>query len=371
MEKLFNDRKKYQALLKDAKKAGDKKLQSKYHNRQRALKDILNSGYGALANQYFRWFNFDLAEAITSSGQFTIRTVANYVNNWFNKLYGTKGDDFIIASDTDSLYINLGPLVDRVYKGKEPSAEKVTEMLDKFCKDQMMPQIEKCLEALAKSVGANRNKIEMNRETLSDKAIWTAKKHYILNLRDDDGFRLEKPKLKIKGIECVRSSTPLVVRDAIKEALFKIMNGTEDDLKNYVNDFRAEFTTMPFEKIAFPRSVSGLKKYASDSSIYSKGTPIQVKGALLYNYLLKKHGIKELEPIQEGNKIKFSYLREPNMLQTNVIASPGELPEKFGLQPYLDYDLQFEKSFLDPIVGITDIIGWKVGNQKASLEAFF
>lgn len=371
MEKLFNDRKKYQALLKDAKKADDKKLQSKYHNRQRALKDTLNSGYGALANQYFRWFNFNMAEAITSSGQFTIRTVANYLNNYFNKMYQTTGEDYIVASDTDSLYVNLGPLVDRVYKNNEPTPDKVTAMLDKFCSEQMMPQIEKCLEALSKSVGAKRNRIEMNRESLADKAIWTAKKHYILNLRDDDGFRLETPKLKIKGIECVRSSTPLVVRDAIKEALFKIMNGTQDDLKNYVNKFRDEFTQMPFEKIAFPRSVAGLKKYASDTAIYSKGTPIQVKGALLYNYLLKKHGIKNMEPIQEGNKIKFSYLREPNMLQTNVIAAPGELPEKFGLQEYLDYDTQFEKSFLDPITGITDIIGWQVGSQKASLEAFF
>ncbi len=372
MDKLFTDRTHYQALLKKAKAAKDKKLISKYHNKQRALKDTLNSGYGALANQYFRWFNFDMAEAITSSGQFTIRSVSNYLNRWFNKLYKTTDVDYIIASDTDSLYVNLGPLVDRVYGGKEPSVDKVTEMIDKFCKKEMMPQIEKCLQALAKSVGATRNRIEMNRETISDKAIWTAKKHYILNLRDDDGTRLEKPKLQIKGIQCVQSSTPMVVRNAIKDALNVMMNGSEDELKAYVSNFRTEFEQMPFEKIAFPRSISGLKKYGNSSTIYSKGAPIQVKGALLYNFLLKKHKLdKKYESVQEGNKIKFSYLREPNAVHTNVIASPGELPAAFGLDKYIDHDTQFEKAFLDPIVKITDAIGWKVGAQSASLENFF
>jgi DNA polymerase elongation subunit (family B) len=372
MDKLFTDRQKYQKLLKEAKKAGEKKLISKYHNKQRALKDTLNSGYGALANQYFRWFNFNMAEAITSSGQFIIRSVAMELNKYFNKLYGTKDKDFIVASDTDSLYINAGPLVDRVFP-KGASIEKTTNMLDKFCKEQMLPHIDKVLIELASSTGCKRNRIVMNRETISDKGIWTAKKHYILNVRDEEGFRPEEPKLKIVGIQCVQSSTPMVVREAIRKSLFMIMNGTKEEYQNYVKDFKSEFESLPFEKIAFPRSVSGLKKYGSGAQIFSKGAPIQVKGALLYNFLLKKHKLdKKLEAIQEGNKLRFTYLREPNPMHCNVIASPGELPPQFGLDKFIDRDLQFEKAFVDPMSKITDAIGWEIlQTNNATLSDFF
>ena len=374
MEKMYNDRVVYKQKMIEAKKRYEAtkdpeqlKLIARYHNMQLAKKIQLNSAYGALGNQYFRWFNHNYAEAITMSGQLSIRWIEKKINEYLNKILGSKGKDYVIASDTDSIYVELDDLVKM--SGVEDK-DKIVDMIDKFGNAKIEPFIDKCYQELAIMMNAYQQKMKMKRETIADKGIWRGKKMYILNAWDVEGVRYEKPKLKMSGIEAVRSSTPQSCRDSIKEAISIVMNGDQDQLIQYINNFKNEFADMPFEQVSFPRGVKGMDKYRDSAEIYKKGTPIQVKGALLFNHWIKKSGTDNIPPIQNGDKIRFAYLKIPNPIEETVIAAPDNLPTELKLDKYIDRDLQFDKAFLEPIKSITNIIGWEI-EKRSTLEDFF
>ena len=378
MEKIYSERVVYKKRMiqakKDYEKSPSKQLEkdiSKFNNIQMARKIQLNSAYGAVGNQYFRYYNLLNAEAITLSGQVSIRWIENKMNQKMNKILKTEDVDYVIASDTDSIYLNLGPLVEGVYKGREETDEVIVGFIDKICSMELEPYIESSYEALAKYVNAYDQKMFMKRETIANKGIWTAKKRYILNAWDIEGVRFAEPKLKVMGIEAVKSSTPGAWRDNIKECLKVIMNNDEEDAQEFIAQFKEEFNELPIEDIAFPRGCNGINKWANKSSIYSKGTPIHVRGALLYNYHNTKQRLTHKYPlIQDGEKIKFIYLKTPNKISENVISFPNTFPKEFGLDKQVDYELQFSKSFLEPIKVIMDTIGWKP-EKIASLEFLF
>ena len=284
-----------------------------------------------------------------------------------NERIGTTGVDYVIAIDTDSLYINFGPLVKQA--GFDGTFDKLTivEFIDEYCKKTLLPLLAEGYAQLQQYLKAPQQKISMKREIIADKGIWTGKKHYILNVHNSEGTQYAEPKLKMKGIEAVRSSTPQICRDGIKRALGIIMNKNEADLQKFIKDFRSEHTSQPFEKIAFPRGVQGIGKYKEGNG-YAKGTPIHVKGAILFNERLKALGLTGA-PIQDGDKIRFAYLKQPNPLHDSVISSPNYLPPEFGLDKYIDRELQFEKSFLEALRTITAEIGWSV-EETASLARF-
>ena len=378
MQKIYDERTIYKKKMLIAKseyeKTGDKELQadiSAFNNIQMARKIQLNSAYGAIGNQYFRYFNIANAEAITLSGQLSIRWIENKMNSYINKILKTKEVDYVIASDTDSIYLNLGSLVETVFKGREKSDKSVLRFLEKVCDVEFEKYIQNSYEALATTVNAYDQKMFMKRENIANKGIWTAKKRYILNVWNSEGVQYAEPKLKMMGIEAVKSSTPAACRTAIKDALKVIMNGTESDVQEFVGNFRKEFETMPPEDIAFPRGCNGVGKFSNPATIYSKGTPIHVRGALLYNFHAKKNKVTHKYPlIQEGEKVKFLYLRRPNKINENVISFFQTLPKEFGLDKYIDFDIQFQKSFLDPLQVIMDTINWKA-EKIATLEDLF
>jgi len=378
MEKIYTERVVYKKRMiqakKDYEKSPSKQLEkdiSKFNNIQMARKIQLNSAYGAVGNQYFRYYNLLNAEAITLSGQVSIRWIENKMNQKMNKILKTEDVDYVIASDTDSIYLNLGPLVEGVYKGREETDEVIVGFIDKVCSMELEPYIESSYEALAEYVNAYDQKMFMKRETIANKGIWTAKKRYILNAWDIEGVRFAEPKLKVMGIEAVKSSTPGACRDKIRECLKVIMNSDEEDAQKFIADFREEFYQLPIEDIAFPRGCNGINKWADKSSIYSKGTPIHVRGALLYNYHNTKQRLTHKYPlIQDGEKLKFVYLKTPNKISENVISFPNTFPKEFGLDKYIDHELQFSKSFLEPIKVIMDTIGWKP-EKIPSLEFLF
>lgn len=382
MEKMYNDRVAYKQNMLESKKvlAGLTKdddpelkrnlsnLIAKYHNLQLAKKIQLNSAYGALGNEYFRWFNFDMAEAITMSGQLAIRWIERKFNEYLNKLLKTDKVDYIIASDTDSIYVNLEPLAKIL--GVDDMQTKITA-IDTFCEKKLQPMINRAYEELAEYTQSYQQKMIMKRETIADKGIWKAKKMYILNAWDVEGVRYKEPQLKLQGIEAVRSSTPKACRSSIKQALKIIMNEDEATVQAYIADFKSKFMQLPFEEVAFPRGVKGLDKYSDKHTIYTKGTPIHVKGSLLFNHMIKKNGLgKKYQEIGDGDKIKFALLKMPNPLHDTVISVLDELPTEFGLQQYIDYDAQFQKSFLEPIKSIMDTIGWDT-EKRATLMSFF
>ena len=378
MQRIYNDRTIYKKKMIAAKQkfeeTGDPALQNEIprcNNIQMARKIQLNSAYGAIGNQYFRYFNLANAEAITLSGQVSIRWIENKMNQHLNKILKTDGYDYVIASDTDSIYLNLGPLVESVYQRREKTPEKIVGFLDKVCSLELEKYIEGSYKELAQYLNAYEQKMIMKRETIANKGIWTAKKRYILNAWDIEGVRFTEPKLKIMGIEAVKSSTPAACRTAIKDALKVIMNGDEYDVQKFVADFRSKFETLPAEDVAFPRGCNNIAKYSNPVTIYSKGTPAHVRGALLYNFHNKKRKLTHKYPlIQEGEKIKFLYLRRPNTINENIISFFQTLPAEFGLDKSIDYDLQFQKSFLDPLQVILDTINWKA-EKIATLEDLF
>ena len=383
MQRMYDDRSLYKKKMIEAQKAYEKETDkerkreitnqiSKYKNLQLAKKVQLNSAYGALGNQYFRFFDIRQAEAITLSGQLSIRWIEMKLNGYLNKLLKSEGVDYVIASDTDSVYVNLGPLVDMVYGSKnQAQIEKIVDFIDKACTEKIEPFIDKSYQELADYMNAFDQKMQMKREVIANKGIWTAKKRYILNVYDSEGVRFAEPKLKMMGIEAVKSSTPMSCRDKIKESLKIVMNGDEQKFQEFVGDFKQEFKTLPFEDIAFPRGVSELTKYSSSSELYSKGTPIHVRGAIVFNALLKKHKLtKKYQLIQDGDKTKFCYMKVPNPVQENVFSILTVLPKEFNLNKFIDYDLQFEKAYLDPLRTIVNTIGWKP-ERGSSLESFF
>ena len=378
MEKMYGDRVIFKKRMLAAKqqyektptKALEKEI-ARCNNIQMAKKISLNSAYGAIGNQYFRYFKLANAEAITLSGQVSIRWIEMRVNDYLNTLLKTESIDYVIASDTDSIYLNFGPLVDKFFSNKTSDKSKVVSILDKICQDKLEPFIESSYQDLATYVNAYDQKMQMKRENIADRGIWTAKKRYILNVWDSEGVRYSEPKLKIMGIEAVKSSTPAPCRKMIKDALKLMMSGTEDEVQDFIEKCRTDFQKLPPEEISFPRSVSDVSKYRCSSNIYTKGTPIHCRGALLFNHYIKKNNLdNKYSLIQNGEKIKFCYLKKPNSIHENIISFIQDFPRELQIDKYIDYQLQFEKAFLEPLKTILDAIGWSV-EKTVNLDSFF
>ena len=380
MEEMYEDRKKFKKLMiksqqdyqvetDSTKKKELENLIARYNNLQLAKKVSLNSAYGAMGSQYFRFYDLRMALGVTSAGQLSIRWIEAKINLYMNKILKTENIDYVIASDTDSIYLRLGELVNSVFK--EIDTPKIIDFMDKVCEDKIQPYIDKSYEELAEYVHAYAQKMIMKREGLSDKGLWTAKKRYILNVYNNEGVVYKEPKLKVMGLEMIKSSTPSAIREKMRTVTKVMLTGTESDVQDFIAQFKEEFKSLPPEEISFPRGLNGLFTYADPVSLYKKGTPIHVKGAILYNHFLKQHELTNKYPlIQEGEKLKFTYLKMPNPFKDMVISYPGRIPKEFNLNEYIDYDTQFEKAFLEPVKVILDCMGWQA-EKRSTLDSFF
>ena len=377
MDRMYDDRTKYKKQMIECKKEYEKtkdphlvKEIARLDNMQMAKKIQLNSAYGALGNKWFRWFDVNNAEAITTSGQLSIRWIEKKLNDYLNKLLKTENFDYVLASDTDSVYVTLEYLVKNVFGDDVPETKKVIQYIDKICKERIEPFIDRSYQELAEYMHAYAQKMQMKRENIADKGIWKAKKMYILNVWNSEGVEYEKPKLKMTGIEAVRSSTPTACRDAIKKSLEIIMAGSESDLQKYVANFKSEFSSLGFDDVAFTRGVKDIEKYWVGGRFQSQ-TPIHVRGSVVYNEMLKKKKLtNKYQSITSGEKIKFAYLKNPNPTQDYVISCPNGLPKELKMEAYIDYAVQFEKGYLSPIESITNTMGWQA-EKRATLEDWF
>jgi DNA polymerase elongation subunit (family B) len=380
MDEMYQDRKKFKKLMLTAqqeyenekdehKKYEIDKRVARFNNLQLAKKVSLNSAYGALGSQYFRFYDLRMALGVTTAGQLSIRWIEAKINAYMNKLLGTE-KDYVIASDTDSIYLRMGELVDKFIKDKSDK-QKVIALMDKICEEKLQPYIDKSYEELADYVHAFDQKMQMKREGLSDKGVWTAKKRYILNVYNNEGVQYAEPHMKVMGLEMVKSSTPSAIREKMKAAIKLMMTGTEDDVQNFIAKFREEFKKLPPEEISFPRGMNGLATYSDSVTLFKKGTPIHVRGAIIYNHNLKQLDLEKKYPrIQEGEKIKFTYLKMPNHFKSDVISYPSRLPKEFELDNYIDYDVQFDKAFLDPIRVILDCMQWQAEKTNSLMDFF-
>lgn len=364
-KQMLADEKKYQ-------ETGDKtylKNVSSLNSKQMAAKILMNSLYGAMGNKYFRYYDIRLAEGITMTGQLVIRSVAKKLNSYLNEVCKTKDNEYSFYCDTDSAYITLGRLVDTFYKNK--TKEETVAILDRICGEKIEPTINSAIEDLGAYINVFQNKLKFKREVIADRGVWIAKKRYALNVYNSEGVQYAEPKLKVMGLEIVRSSTPAPARKALKEAVNIVLTGNETTLREYVRTLESKWFAMSPEEIAFPRSVNNLKKYQDSATLFKKSTPMHVAGALIYNYLIADKGIdKQYQKIQEGDKIKFVYLKEPNTIGSHVITFLGDLPAELNLHQYVDHQTMFDKSFLEPLTTLTSSVGWKV-KQEATLEGLF
>lgn len=376
MERQFSLRNVFKSKMIEAEKDYQKtknpasnSLAVSLYNAQWAKKIQMNSAYGALANEWFRWYDSDNAEAVTKSGQMVIQWVARDVNQYFRKIFKTD-KDFVIAADTDSIYLRLDDLVESVGLGNADKKE-VVEFLDKVSKEKIQPVLNKSFQKLAEHTNAYENKMVMKREAIADKGIWRAKKNYIMRVWNSEGVWYKEPKLKMTGIEAVKSSTPSVCREKIKETLLMMLDHTEDEVRDFTKEFGEEFKKLPFDEIAFPRSVKEINKWVDPSRGYKLGTPIHVKASLSYNNMLKKAKLTKKYPlIHEADKIKFAYLKTPNPTKGEVFAVPSFLPEELDLETFIDYDTQFDKSFVEPVKTFFNAAGWQY-EKISTLESFF
>ncbi len=380
MVEMYDDRKKFKKLMlqasqeyeneKDESKKYDiEKRVARYNNLQLAKKVSLNSAYGALGSQYFRFYDLRMALGVTTAGQLSIRWIEAKINQYMNKLLGTE-NDYVIASDTDSIYLRMGELVDKFVKD-QTDKQKVISVMDKICEEKIQPYIDKSYQELADYVHAYDQKMQMKREGLSDKGVWTAKKRYILNVYNNEGVQYAEPHMKVMGLEMIKSSTPSAIREKMKAAIKLMMTGTEQQVQDFIAEFRKEFRTLPAEEISFPRGLNGLNTYSDPVMLFKKGTPIHVRGAIVYNHHLKQMNLTKKYPlIQEGEKLKFTYLKMPNHFKNDVVSFPGRIPKEFELDNYIDYDVQFDKAFLEPISVILKCMKWSA-EKNNSLEDFF
>jgi DNA polymerase elongation subunit (family B) len=376
VQKLFDDRQMYKRKMIEAQKLYEETHKpqylndiSRYTNFQMARKIQLNSLFGAWANYYFRYFDDRIAEGITITGQYIIRTVGEALDVYLNKIVGTKDFKYSFYSDTDSCYITLDPLVQKFYADK--SKDEILKILDKICEEKITEVINRACNELALYTNAFEPKIVFKREAIADRGIWVAKKRYALNVYNNEGVSYAEPKLKVMGLEIVRSSTPEAIRNVLKDAVRVAITRDEAALQAFITEAKKEFLKLSPEDIAFPRGVNGMSKYQSSSQIYAKGCPMHVRGALLYNYYLKEFNItNKYESIGEGDKIKFLYLKTPNSIKENCIGFIGRIPAEFQLTNFIDYDTMWDKAFIEPLNGIIEGMGWTTSPQ-ATLAGLF
>jgi len=333
-------------------------------NQQMALKILLNSLYGAMGNKWFRYFDMRIAEGITLTGQATIRWAEQNLNNYLNTVLKTD-KDYIVAIDTDSVYVTLDALV-KQFNPKNP-----VDFLDKICSTALEGVLAKCYAELYDSLGGIQNHMEMGREVIADRGIWTAKKRYILNVHDNEGVRYAQPKLKIMGIEAIKSSTPAICRQALKDIFKRIIETDEETVQEDIAKFKVAFSQASPEEVSFPRGVNNIAKWTDRDTIYKKGTPIHIRGAILHNNIVTEKKLsRSIQKITSGDKVKFTYLIKPNPIKENVIAFVDYMPKQFKLDKYVDYNLQFEKTFLGAIEPVLEAVGWK-SERHMTLESFF
>lgn len=378
LESMFEKRKHYKNLQlaaeKEYEKTKDKSLLYKISNykvKQLSLKVCLNSGYGAIGNNYHRFYELRNAEAVTASGQLALKWIQSKLNLYFNKLLKTDNIDYCIYGDTDSVMLNVDPLIKKIFEGKNPAKEKIVDFIDHIFSTKIQDYINESYTELYEYLNSYANKLHMKREKIADKFLITGKKHYIVNVWDNEGVRYEKPKISITGIEAVKSSTPAFCREKLTKSFEVLMNSTEDEMIEFISDTKEEFFNLTPEEVAFPKGISELTKFHCSVNLYKKGTPIHVRGSILYNkYIKKNHLENKYNFISNGEKIKYCYLKMPNPIMENVIGFIQNLPPEFDLHSYVDYETQFDKTFLQPLKAILDIIGWKT-EKMITLEDFF
>lgn len=347
---------------------------------------LLNKkGYGALGAAAFRWYDETIAEGITATGRVGIQYITKKINEFVNEKAGTVGVDYVVSSDTDSVYFEVEPIVRKRWS-HITDKQKITDLVNEFAENEAGPWIDECYQKLSDYLNCDVNLMDMKREAIADTFIIRAKKNYIMRVFDNEGIRFADPYYKMMGIEVVRTSHPQMIRDALEATLKMVIEGSNDEVRAYVRDFKAKFMSAPLNQIAAPRGISDITKYQeqtygpkkfeyvlNDEGVTVKKKiviPIHVTAAINYNYLVNKFKLaNKFEFVKNGSKIKFLPLKEPNPINSHVIGFIDDIPPEFELDDFIDKEAHFNKMFISPLETFLIYNGWTI--QENTLLSMF
>lgn len=325
---------------------------------QQGLKILMNAGYGAISNVWFKeYFNLNIAEAITTSGQLINKWNKRYTDDYLNKLCGTTGQDFVIAGDTDSNYICIERLVKQLWPD-ETDHHKMVDNIDQWIKDEYQPKTNEWAQLLCNTMNGFEQRMVWEREVIASAAVWRAKKMYAMAVYDSEGIKYEKPKIKFKGLEARKSTTPEWCRERLVKCYEKILLGTEEEVQTLISGYKEEYMKLSVDDIAKASGVSDIEKCVASDGSFISGAHFAAKACVGYNRLVEKNEDLGLPMIESGDKVQMVLLKPGNPFGQNYFAYPEFFPEELGLGKWVDYQAAFEKSFIDPIQSILDVVGW-------------
>lgn len=367
-------------MLKSVKRVCEKKI-AQANTAQLNRKISINSLYGALGNEHFRYFDIRNASAITMFGQLAIQWIERKVNEYLNKTCKTDGVAYVRYCDTDSIYVcvdNVFNMVGGASKFRDDN--HWVDFMDKFAKERMEPAIDAAYRELCEYMNNVEHLMFMDREIISGPPLnskglgsfWTAKKRYAANVWDSEGTRFEKPKVKIMGMETQRSSTPHAVKIFLKEAIRLILQEGEEALHDHYKKFEEEFKKLDYREIARVSTANNISKWDDGRGYPILKTPNHIKGVLFFNRHTK--GMDGITPVMEGEKVMVLPLKDKNPFSSDCISwqSGTRLPASIehDILKWVDFGSMFDGYVISPLKMMTDAC--KIDYEKrASLNDLF
>jgi DNA polymerase elongation subunit (family B) len=367
LNRWFAERVEYKNLMKKYKTEGNIELAEYYDRRQHIQKIFLNSLYGVLGLPIFRFFDIDNALAVTASGQDVIKKSADFANLLYQNKLETQ-EDYCTYIDTDSLYFSATPLMPAGVDPKEFTIKlarvvekKLNEYYDQMARDSFF---------------CKKHRLYIKGESVAHTVVWIAKKRYTMNVVYDLESNVDvENKMKVKGLDSVRSSFPPAFRDFMKKMMKDILSkATKEQVDTAVLEFYDRLSTMSYLEVARNTSANKLSEFKTGTlNKFEKGTPAHIKAALTYNAMLKHFGLdKRYEGITDSEKIKWIYLKKnPWNLETIAMKGYGDPKELVEIATtYIDYELLFENELQKKIEDFYSALRWgnipTETNQNAS-----
>jgi len=307
-----------------------------------------------------------MARAITGNGRYYIQLMANYIEKGLQELLPSS-KPYIVYGDTDSNYFFVEPFVKKAFENNaDASITDKVDFCDNLYNDVIDKFVQKSITDFCKEYNAyNQAVIGSAREIISDKAIWTAKKKYIARVFDSEGVRYSEPKIKVMGLDLIRSGTPPFVKKKLKESIDIILDSNESTMTDWKDKSFQEYMKQPLNDISKIQGVSSI-----DYVQGQKGIPIGARSAMKHNAFIKKNNLEnEIQIIQAGDKIHQMYLKEPNIFGSNIIAwTSDNFIKHIEEANCVNYELCFEKYFLAPLQLMTDALKWNITKTTQDLD---
>ena len=377
----FNKRVEYKNKMKKAYKAGDAVKGEFYDRRQHAMKIKLNDLYGCYAINGWRYTDGHkiISKAITLTGQRLLQESIKNMNAYLNKYLKVTDKDYIITSDTDSLFIQV----------KDVLISKGVDLTDKAaCIEatlEIATELQKVANKFINRVARENFNIrgdhyfELKQEVVIERGYFAGKRRYAMYIVNKEGVTVDE--MVMMGLDLMKSNMTPMYRKFGEELLQQIMFGTDKkEIDKRILDFKKYVKDLPIEDIAKPTGVKQVASYIERKpgigeifSTLKLKCPINTKAAVWYNDLLRFKKLDKKYPcFREGDKMKYIQLKD-NPFRIDVIGLTGNDPEFINefIDKYADREQGFESSLMNKLVGIYEDLGWAFPSMHEKAGKFF